>query len=308
MKVAITGATGFVGTRLVEKLHSQGDRILVLTRNPASAVRVFPSQNFPQVEFVTYTPQQSGEWQKAIAGCDAVVNLAGAAIAEARWSPQRKQEILNSRKLGTQKIVEAIAIANPQPKVLVNASAIGYYGTSETATFDETSKPGDDFLAQVCQEWENEAQKVQQTGTRLVIIRIGIVLGMGGALAKMLTPFQLFIGGPIGSGRQWFSWIHRDDLVNLIIASLQRSDLAGVYNGTAPNPVRMNELCQCLGQVMHRPSWLPVPDFALQLLLGDGAKVVLEGQKVLPQRTLAAGFEYQYPALKPALEQILNHR
>jgi hypothetical protein len=308
MKVAITGATGFVGTRLVEKLHGQGDRLVVLTRNCDRALRVFPSKNFPNVEFVTYTPQQSGEWQGAIAGCDAVVNLAGAAIAEERWTAQRKQEILNSRKLGTQKIVEAIAIANPKPKVLVNASAIGYYGTSETATFDETSNPGNDFLAQVCQDWENEAQKVEKTGTRLVIIRTGIVLGMGGALAKMLTPFQLFAGGPIGSGRQWFSWIHRDDLVSLILASLQRSDLAGVYNGTAPNPVRMNELCQGLGQVMHRPSWLPVPDFALQLLLGDGAKVVLEGQKVLPQRTLASGFEYQYPGLKSALEEILNNR
>lgn len=307
MKVAITGATGFVGTRLVEQL-SPGDSILVLTRNRDRAMRVFPKQNFPNLEFVAYTPQQSGDWQNAIAGCDAVVNLAGAPIAEERWTGQRKQEILNSRKVGTEKIVEAIAMANPKPQVLVNASAIGYYGTSETATFDETSSPGNDFLAQVCQDWENEAQKVQDTGTRLVIIRTGIVLGMGGALAKMLTPFQLFAGGPIGSGRQWFSWIHRDDLVNLILAALQRSDLEGAYNGTAPNPVRMNELCQVLGQVLNRPSWLPVPDFALQLLLGDGAKVVLEGQQVLPKRILASGFEYQYSSLKSALEQILKSR
>lgn len=308
MKVAITGATGFVGTRLVEQLHNQGDSILVLTRSRDRAMRVFPSQNYPNIEFVAYTPQRSGDWQNAIAGCDAVVNLAGAPIAEERWTHQRKQEILNSRKVGTEKIVEAIAIADPKPKVLVNASAIGYYGTSETATFDETSSPGNDFLAQVCQDWENEAQKVKDTGTRLVIIRTGIVLGMGGALAKMLTPFQLFAGGPIGSGLQWFSWIHRDDLVNLILAALQRSDLEGVYNGTAPNPVRMNELCQVLGQVLHRPSWLPVPDLALQLLLGDGAKVVLEGQQVLPKRTLASGFEYQYSSLKSALEQIFKSR
>jgi uncharacterized protein (TIGR01777 family) len=307
MKVAITGATGFVGTRLVERLSPE-DSILVLTRNRDRAMRVFPAQNFPNIEIVAYTPQQSGDWQNAIAGCDAVVNLAGTPIAEERWTHQRKQEILNSRKVGTEKIVEAIARANPKPQVLVNASAIGYYGTSETATFDETSRPGNDFLAQVCQDWENEAQKVKDTGTRLVIIRTGIVLGMGGALAKMLTPFQLFTGGPIGSGRQWFSWIHRDDLVNLILAGLQRSDLEGVYNGTAPNPVRMNELCQVLGQVLNRPSWLPVPEFALQLLLGDGAKVVLEGQQVLPKRTLASGFEYQYSSLKSALEQILKSR
>lgn len=305
MKVAITGATGFVGTRLVEQLHSQGNSILVLTRNRDRAMRVFPTQNFPNIEIVAYTPQESGDWQGAIAGCDAVVNLAGKPIAEERWTAQIKQEILNSRKVGTQKIVEAIALANPKPTVLVNASAIGYYGTSETATFDETSGPGNDFLAQVCQEWENEAQKVKETGTRLAIVRTGIVLGMGGALAKMLTPFQLFTGGPIGSGRQWFSWIHRDDLVNLILETLQNSDKTGVYNGTAPNPVRMNELCQVLGQVMKRPSWLPVPDFALQLLLGDGAKVVLEGQQVLPKRTLESGFEYQYSSLKSALKEIL---
>ena len=308
MKVAITGATGFVGTRLVEQLHNQGNSILVLTRNRDRAMRVFPAQNFPNIEIVAYTPQQSGDWQNAIAGCDAVVNLAGKPIADERWTEQIKQEILNSRKVGTEKIVEAIAASNPKPTVLVNASAIGYYGTSETATFDETSSPGNDFLAQVCQDWENAAQKVKETGTRLVIIRTGIVLGMGGALAKMLTPFKLFTGGPLGSGRQWFSWIHREDLVNFILESLQKSNLEGVYNGTAPNPVRMNELCQVLGQVMKRPSWLPVPDLALELLLGDGAKVVLEGQQVLPKRTLASGFEYQYSSLKSALEEILKSR
>jgi hypothetical protein len=308
MKVAIAGATGFVGTRLVEQLHSQGNSILVLTRNRDRALRVFPTQNFPNVEIVAYTPQESGDWQKAIAGCDGVVNLAGAPIAEERWTPEIKAEILNSRKVGTEKIVEAIALADPKPTVLVNASAIGYYGTSETATFDETSSPGNDFLAQVCIDWENAAQKVTETGTRLAIVRTGIVLGMGGALAKMLTPFQLFAGGPLGNGQQWFSWIHRDDLVRLILAALEKSDLEGVYNGTAPNPVRMKELCQVLGQVMNRPSWLPVPDFALQMLLGDGAKVVLEGQQVLPKRTLASGFDYQYSSLKSALEEILKSR
>jgi len=307
MKVAIAGATGFVGTRLVEQLHQQGNSILVLTRDRDRAMRVFPSQNFPNVEVVAYTPQQSGDWQGSIAGCDAVVNLAGAPIAEERWTAQIKQEILNSRKIGTEKIVEAIERANPKPTVLVNSSAIGYYGTSETATFDETSAPGNDFLAQVCQNWENAASQVTATGTRLVIIRSGIVLGMGGgALAKMLTPFQLFAGGPIGSGQQWFSWIHRDDLVSFILAALSQSNLEGVYNGTAPNPVRMKELCQVLGEVINRPSWLPVPDFALQMLLGDGAKVVLEGQQVLPKRTLASGFNYQYSDLKSALKQILK--
>ncbi|MBE9007596.1 TIGR01777 family protein [Fortiea sp. LEGE XX443] len=306
MKVAITGATGLVGSRLVERLHKEGHQVLVLTRNTSFAQKVFPSANFPNVEIVPYTPTVSGVWQDAISGCEGVVNLAGEPIGEGRWTPERKQEILNSRQLGTQKIVEAIAKANPKPRVLVNTSAIGYYGTSETATFDEASVSGNDFLAQVCQAWEAEATKVKDAGVRLVILRFGIVLGNGGALAKMIPPFQLFAGGPIGSGRQWFSWIHIDDLVNLILQALSKSDMQGVYNATAPNPVRMNDLSQTLGQVLHRPSWLPVPAFAIEALLGDGAIVVLEGQQVLPKRTLDSGFEYQYSNLEPALMQILR--
>jgi len=305
MKVAITGATGFVGSRLVERLQTEGDNVLVLTRNLTNAQKIFPQSNYPNVEIIAYTPTESGAWQNAIAGCDAVVNLAGEPIAEQRWTPQHKQEIYNSRQLGTQKIVEAIAKATPKPKVLVNASAIGYYGTSETATFDETSPNGNDFLAEVCRAWETEAQRVVELGVRLVILRLGIVLGMGGAIARMITPFKLYAGGPIGSGRQWFSWIHREDVVNLIVTALKRDDIQGVLNATAPNPVRMAEFCQTMGEVMNRPSWLPVPNFAIEALLGDGAIVVLEGQKVLPQRPLAYNFEFQYPTPKQALAEIL---
>lgn len=300
MKVAIAGGTGFVGSRLVERLLTEGHQVLILTRNPAY---VKPA---PNVEVVAYNPQESGAWQQSISGCDAVVNLAGEPIAEKRWTPEHKQEIINSRKIGTQKIVEAISKANPKPSVLVSASAIGYYGTSETATFEESSPSGNDFLAQVCQEWEAEAQKVKDTGTRLVIVRIGIVLAMGGAIGKMIPPFKMFAGGPIGTGKQWFSWIHRDDLVNLILFALQQREVEGVLNATAPNPVRMNEVSQTLGEVLNRPSWLPVPAFALEVLLGDGAQVVLEGQQVLPKRTITQGFDYQYPSLKQALEEFLD--
>ncbi|MEH2308256.1 thylakoid membrane protein ThyD [Nostoc sp.] len=305
MRVAITGATGFVGSLLVQRLHGKGHKIVVLTRNTAFAQKVFPSEAFPNVEIVAYTPNTSGSWQSVIASCDGVVNLAGEPIGEGRWTPERKQEILNSRKLGTQKIVEAIANANPKPTVLINASAIGYYGTSETANFDETSQSGNDFLAQVCQAWEAEATKVKDAGVRLVILRFGIVLGNGGALGKMIPPFKLFAGGPIGSGRQWFSWIHIDDLVNLIMQALTKPEIEGIYNATAPNPVRMADLSQTLGQVMNRPSWLPVPAFAIEALLGDGAIVVLEGQQVFPKRTVETGFEYKYPNLESALRQIL---
>ncbi|MEG4047374.1 thylakoid membrane protein ThyD [Microcoleus sp. Pol17_C1] len=306
MKVAIAGATGFVGSRLVEKLQAAGHQVVVLSRDAAKASRVFPASAYPNLEVVAYTPAESGDWQKSIAGCDAVVNLAGVPIAEERWTEARQQAILDSRRLTTAKLVEAIVNANPRPSVLVSASAIGYYGTSETAEFDETSLAGNDFLAAVCKDWEAAAQPAKNAGTRLAILRLGIVLGMGGALAKMLPPFKLFAGGPLGTGKQWFSWVHREDVVDLILYALQNSQVEGVLNATAPNPVRMNELCQTLGEVLKRPSWLPVPSFALELLLGDGAKVVLEGQKVLPKQTLASGFQYQYPTLKLALEEILS--
>lgn len=300
MKIAIAGATGFVGSRLVEKLQELGHEVVIFTRQAAA------QSKFPKAQVITYNPDESGAWQQAISGCDGVVNLAGEAIAEERWTPEQKAKILNSRTITTEKIVEAIAKAESKPSVLINASAIGYYGTSETATFDENSPPGQDFLSEVCQAWETAAQGVKNTGTRLVILRTGIVLAMGGAIAKMVLPFQLFAGGPIGTGQQWFSWIHRDDLVNFIIFALTHPEVEGVFNGTAPNPVRMNELAQTMGQVLTRPSWLPVPGFALEMLLGEGAKVVLEGQQVLPKNTLNTGFSYQYPQLKPALEEFLH--
>ncbi|MEM9218431.1 MAG: TIGR01777 family oxidoreductase [Cyanobacteria bacterium P01_F01_bin.150] len=305
MKIAVTGATGFIGKRLVEKLQEQQHQVVAFSRNIDLARKTFPTASFPNVEIVSYSPTQSGSWQDSISGCDGVVNLAGESIAEGRWTDSRKREIMASRQMGTTKIVEAIAQADSKPTVLVNSSAIGYYGTSETDRFDEASPPGNDFLAEVCKNWEAAAQEVTSNETRLVIIRTGIVLGMGGAIAKMYMPFQFFAGGPLGNGRQWFSWIHRDDLVNLIIAALTDTSMSGVFNGTAPNPVRMADFCKEMGSVMHRPSWLPVPGFALEALLGDGAQVVLEGQHVYPKQTLMSGFKYQYEKLKPALEEIL---
>ena len=305
MKVAVTGATGFVGSRLVQQLHEAGHQIKVFARNPERARKVFPESAFKNVIVVGYTPKESGDWQAEVSGCDGVINLAGEAISE-RWTPERKQEIMNSRVIGTEKLVEAIGKATDKPKVLVSASAIGFYGTSETAEFYETSEPiKQDFLSQVCQGWEQAAEKVTAYGTRLVTIRIGIVLGLGGAIAKMLTPFRLYAGGPIGSGQQWFSWVHRDDLVSLFMQGLTDENMSGVYNGTAPHPVRMSELCDALGKVMNRPSWLPVPDFVIETLLGDGAVVVLEGQKVLPERTQSTGFSYAYPKVEPALREIV---
>ncbi|NJK40927.1 MAG: TIGR01777 family protein [Acaryochloridaceae cyanobacterium SU_2_1] len=306
MKVAISGATGFVGRHLVHRLQTEGHEIIALVRHAARAAHIFPAEQFPSVRLVTYQPQASGAWQQAISGCDAVVNLAGEPLVGERWTAARKQEIIDSRSIGTQKIVEAIGQAEVQPSVLINASAIGYYGISQTAEFDETSPSGDDFLAQVCQVWEQAAQAVTQTGTRLVILRLGIVLGQGGALAKMVPPFQFFAGGPLGSGQQWFSWVHLDDLVNLILYALSQKEMTGVFNATAPQPVQMQELCQSLGAVLNRPSWLPVPGIALELLLGEAAQLLLGGQKVMPQSTQAASFQFQYTQIETALRQILT--
>jgi len=305
MKLAIAGATGFVGTALVRQLHTRGDQIVVLSRDARRARETFPESAFPSVQVVEYAPTEAGPWQQTLSGCDAVINLAGAAIADERWTPARKQLVYDSRIKTTARLVEGIAQAEVKPNALINASAVGYYGTSETATFDESSLPGTGFLASVCVDWEAEARNVEAAGVRLAIVRFGIVLGNGGAIAKMLTPFQFYAGGPLGDGKQWFSWIYRDDLVRLLIELCDREDASGVYKGTAPNPVKMERLCAALGEAMNRPSWLPVPDFALELLLGDAAQVVLEGQRVLPKRVEALGFEYRYPTVKPALDATL---
>jgi uncharacterized protein len=294
MRVAITGATGLVGRSLVPKLLAAGHEVVVLTRNASTA-----TQKFPQATVVQYRPLESGDWQRAIDGCDGVVNLAGEPIAEKKWTAEQKQILLDSRKIGTAKVVEAIEQASQKPKVLVNASAIGFYGSSETATFDESSGAGNDFLADLCQQWE---QAAAATTARLVVLRLGIVLGDGGALGKMIPAFRMFMGGPIGSGNQWFSWIHVDDVVAAIIQALTDEGMAGTFNATAPEPVRMKELSQKLGEAMGRPSWMPVPGFVLETMLGDGAVVVLEGQQVLPKALIAKGFSYQHGAIASALK------
>jgi uncharacterized protein len=298
MKVAIAGATGFVGSSLVAKLQAAGHEVVILTRNASAA-----TQRFPAATIVQYRPLESGNWQQAIDGCAGVVNLAGEPIAEKRWTEQQKNLLLESRRTSTAKIVEAIEQATNKPSVLVNASAIGYYGISETATYDESSPVGADFLAHICQEWEAAAAA---TSARKVILRLGIVLGKGGALAKMVPAFKMFMGGPIGSGNQWFSWVHIDDVVALIIRALTDETMAGTFNATAPQPVRMKELSLALGEVLGRPSWMPVPGFVLEGMLGEGAMVVLEGQQVLPKATINQGFIFQYPEIVAALRSAVG--
>ena len=306
MKVVVTGATGFVGMKLVERLHSLGDRIVVLARNVQKANRQFPKEFFPNIDVVGYNPLVLGDWTNTISGAEAIINLAGEPLAGVRWTDQRKQEIRNSRILTTKVLVEAIANADVKPKVLISGSAIGYYGTSLDRSFDEYSYAGDDFLANVCKDWEAEADRVMGLGVRLVKLRTGIVLGLGGAIAKMLPIFQVGGGGKIGSGKQWFSWIHRDDLVDLIISALTNPQITGALNATAPQPVTNADFTVAFAKAIKRPAFLPVPAAALILIFGEGASVLLDGQRVLPKKAELNKFSFKYPDIDITLSQILT--
>ncbi|KAE9616482.1 hypothetical protein Lal_00035100 [Lupinus albus] len=302
MIVSVTGATGFIGRRLVQRLHADNHSVHVLTRSKSKAEEIFPVKDFPGIKIAG-----EPEWRDSIQGSTGVVNLAGLPIST-RWSSEIKKEIKESRIRVTSKVVEFINSSpdDTQPKVFISATAVGYYGSSDTQVFDEQSPSGKDYLAEVCREWESTALRVNGDA-RVALIRIGVVLGKdGGALAKMVPLFMMFAGGPLGSGKQWFSWIHLDDIVNLIYEALLNPSYKGVINGTAPNPVRLSELCEQLGHVLGRPSWLPVPDFALKAVLGEGASVVLEGQRVLPTQAKKLGFPFKYSYVKDALKAILS--
>jgi uncharacterized protein (TIGR01777 family) len=306
MRIVITGGSGFIGRRLVARLLEQGDQVLVLTRRLEQARRMLGES--PTLKLLPYDPYQPQAWATALEGYEGIVNLAGEPLASSRWTETKKKEIRRSRVETTQALVQALASLNQKPQVMISSSAVGYYGSHPAGEpLTETDPPAQDFLAEVCQAWEAAARSAEELGIRLAIVRTGIVLGPdGGALGQMLAPFQFFIGGTIGSGKQWLSWIHREDWVSLVCFLLEQG--SGVFNATAPNPVQMEEFCRTLGQVLGRPSWLPVPELALELLLGEAAQVVLTGQKVIPQAALQMGFTFQYPQLKEALRQILLPR
>jgi uncharacterized protein len=305
MKIAIAGATGFVGKRLVETLHKNGHDLVLLVRDHAKAEKMFPALFFPQVQVISYQPLALTGWQSCLNGVDGVINLAGTPIAGSPWSEKVKADILESRQLGTRILVQAIAAASPRPQVLINGSAIGFYGTDLTKQFDEYSFAGQDFLAKVCQAWEAEADIATNSGVRVVKLRTGLVLGNGGVLERILPIFKLGLGGKIGSGKQWFSWIDRDDLVNLIQFLMAQAQLNGVYNGTAPNPVTNAEFTEALAKATGRPAFLPVPDFVLQLALGEASVLALSGQKVLPKKAELAGFKFEYRQISDCLTKIL---
>ena len=302
MRLLLLGCSGFVGRELVPHLLELGHEITLVSRRSPP----LPGPEEGRLTRLQADPADPASWQRddlrqALAAAEGVVNLAGEPIAEKRWTAAHRQLLLDSRLQTTRLLVEAMARLPQPPPVLVNASAVGYYGTSLEARFEESSPPGDDFLGQLCRRWE-AAAAAAPSPCRVVILRLGIVLGPdGGALGKMLPVFQAGFGGPIGSGQQWMSWIHRHDVCRLIATALADGRWSGPYNAVAPSPTRMAIFAAALGRCLRRPSLLPVPGPVLQLLLGDGAQVVLEGQQVFPARPLAQGFRFQYPDLNEAL-------
>jgi uncharacterized protein (TIGR01777 family) len=297
MKLVVTGATGFIGTALCARLLEQGHTLTLFTRgSPRDA-------DTTAKRWVHWTPGTLREWATALDGVDGVINLAGEPIAEKKWTHTQRHRIERSRIDGTNSLVQAIAKAAVRPKFLISASAVGYYGPRGDESVTEETSPGDDFLSQVCREWEEEAKKAEQLGLRVVRLRTGIVLGSGGgALQKMAKPFKFFVGGPLGSGQQWMSWIQLEDHVRLILELIENTQASGPVNATAPNPVRNKEFCQTLGKVLHRPCWAPVPGFALRIVLGDMAEMLLTGQRVFPAAAQRLGFQFRYPNLEEALK------
>ncbi|MCE2412958.1 TIGR01777 family oxidoreductase [Candidatus Poribacteria bacterium] len=299
--VLVSGGTGFIGSRVCTALHERGDTVHVLSRNPTRAQTKLKSVRAAY----GWSPETEKLPSEATSDVKAVVHLAGETIA-GRWNAEKKRRIRDSRILSTRNLVESFAELPTKPDVLVCASAIGYYGNSGDEHFTEVSAPGTDFLAKVCQEWETEAQKADALGIRVVMVRIGLVLGLGGGLlTQVLTPFKMGVGGILGSGRQWMSWIHVDDVVGIVIHALENEEIRGPLNATAPVPVRNVEFTKTLGTVLRRPTLFPVPTFGLRLMMGEFADFVVLSQNVLPEKTEVSGYEFRHRTLESALRDLL---
>lgn len=298
MKILITGGSGFIGRALSHALKASGHDVLILTRGLVSSVE--------GIRFLTWNPPMLIK-PDIMSNIDAVVNLAGESIFRRRWTEKQKELIQRSRIEVTRAIVESMRDANPRPEVLISASAVGYYGPHGDEYVTEDTPPGNDFLAGVGRLWEAEALKAEEFGVRVVLIRLGIVLERdGGALPKMALPFKFFLGGRIGSGRQWLSWIHRDDVLSIIKYLLENRAISGAVNVVAPNPVRNKEFSSAMGNVLRRASWFSVPGFLIRIALGEFADLILQGQRVIPEKLLKAGYQFKYPEINEALKAIFG--
>lgn len=301
MKILVTGATGLIGKTLCQLLAREGQELAVLSRRPETA-QVVPNSKASRWNAETEAPPDE-VWT----GVDAVIHLAGEPVAGGRWTEARKRRIRDSRVLGTRNLIEGMARAAVKPQVLVSASAVGFYGDRGDEQLDESSTAGEGFLSEVCVEWERAAGQAEELGVRVAMVRIGVVLSQaGGALEKMLPPFKLGLGGRMGSGRQWFPWIHLDDIVGILRHALVTPAVRGPLNGVAPGIVNNAEFTKELAATLHRPVFLPVPQLALQILLGEMGAVVLASQRVQPRVALATGYQFIYPNLRPALAALLG--
>jgi uncharacterized protein (TIGR01777 family) len=297
MKVAITGGSGFVGQEITKQLTDNGHEVYILTRSPKAS-----SDSVHMVKWLV----DGAKPEDQLNGVDAWINLAGASINEGRWTEEQKQKIYDSRMKATDEVLRIFATVSKKPTVLVNASAIGIYPPSEQATYtEESSSRGSDFLAKTVEDWEKKASEAEEFGTRVAYGRFGIVLGKDqGALPLMSLPYKMGVGGKVGSGNQWVSWVHVSDVAKAVLYAIDNDDFKGPFNVTSPDPKQMTEFGKILGEVLHRPHWLPVPSFALKLALGDKSQLVLEGQRVMPEKLLTHGFKFTYPDLQKALKNI----
>tara|TARA_Y100000589_G_scaffold332232_1_gene390579 strand:- start:8638 stop:9567 length:930 start_codon:yes stop_codon:yes gene_type:complete len=307
MRILLLGCTGFIGKELIPRLIKEGNNLCIVSRKNIDALKV----NIPlnKITFLKLDLTKESNWENQnlitnLKNSDSIINLIGEPIADKRWTDQQKKIILNSRVQTTLNLMKILKKLKINPKTIINASAIGFYGTSLKTEFTEVSQSGNDFLAKTCAEWEAAAQQ-KPFFTRLVIFRIGIVLGNdGGALGKMLPIFKLGLGGPIGNGNQWMSWIHRIDLCDLIISALNEKKFSGIYNAVAPEPVQMKVFSKILASCLNRPNLVPVPGVPLKMLLGDGAKLVLEGQKVYSSKLNKNFYKFKYPHLQNAIDSL----
>jgi uncharacterized protein len=300
MKILMTGGTGFVGSFLTTRLLHDGNIVSILTRNQNDL-----KTGSLDVSFIVGDPLVPGPWQQVVNNYDAIINLAGASIFN-RWTAAQKRAIRESRINTTRNIVNAIDECSGKAVTLLSASAVGYYGFHGDEELTEEAPPGDDFLATIAREWEEEALMAQKKGARVCIMRFGIVLGMpGGALGQMISLFRKFVGGPIGSGKQWFSWVHVDDLTGAFSFLLKHPELSGRFNVCSPKPVRNKELSKTIGKALHRPSLMPTPGFMVRLVLGEFGSVVLKGQKVIPRRLLENGYDFKYQDIDKAIASIV---
>ena len=299
--VLVTGGTGFIGSRVCNALHQKGDAVYILSRDPARAQSQLDSS---AKAVYGWNPETEKLPIEATSDTNAVIHLAGETIA-GRWNAEKKRKIRDSRILSTRNLVASLGDTDTKPETLVCASAIGYYGSSNES-LTEASQPGTDFLAEVCAEWETEALKASEFGIRVVLVRIGLVLGLGGGLLQqVLPPFKMGIGGILGNGRQWMSWVHIDDVVGILLHALESSQIHGALNATAPTPVRNVEFTKTLGAVLRRPTLFPVPIFGLKLMMGEFADFIVLSQNVIPERTEASGYEFYYRTLESALNALL---